>query len=73
MDVDGEFPFVAVVGGGAAVLLGIIIYQAITMESPGPDPFRERSPEQTTYMRDVRERSRQKLWAYARGRVVSES
>jgi hypothetical protein len=73
MNVIGEFPLVAVLGGGAVVLLGIIIYQAIMMEGSGPDPFRERSSAQSAYMRDVRKNSIKKMWAYARGRIESES
>ena len=54
MDVDGQFPMIAVLGGGGVVVAGIVLYQLLTQEESGPDPFREKSSTQRQYMRDVR-------------------
>lgn len=57
MDVPGQFPMIAVLGGGGVVVAGIVLYQILNQEEPGPDPFREKSPTQRQYMREVRLRN----------------
>lgn len=66
MEVSGEFPLIAVLGGGGAVILCIILYQIILRDGPGPDPFRERSAAQTSYMMGVIECNRRTLWEMAK-------
>lgn len=62
MGLNGQFPLIAILAGGAIVMSVIILYQLWGGEGSRPDPIRERSPEQDSYMRDVRTRSKQRLW-----------
>lgn len=54
-------PLIAILGGGALAVLGIILYQAMFTEASSSDPFRERSDAQSRYMREVVERTRRNL------------
>lgn len=63
MGVDDLFPFIAVISGGAIVLLGIILYQFVIGDALASNPQQQRSESQEQYMRELRERYRRDLWA----------
>lgn len=63
MGVNDLFPFIAVIAGGATVILGIILYQFVIGDALASKPQQQRSGAQDQYMRELRERYRRDLWA----------
>lgn len=63
MGVDDLFPFIAVISGGATVLLGIILYQFVIGDALASNAPQQRSESQEQYMRELREQYRRSLWA----------
>lgn len=62
MEVSGQFPLIAVLGGGAIVADGTIVNQYMIQDEPDSDPFRELFLAQTQSMRSVTVRNKQLCW-----------
>lgn len=56
-------PLIAILAGGALATIGIVLYKIISSEASPPDPFRERSESQRSYMNEVVERSKWEIGA----------
>jgi len=64
--------FLVIVGGGAMVCIGFAIYRFYG-EDLNHNSWKNRTPEQDAYMREVRERNWKKLPKTGRGKVYRPS